>query len=263
MKRHLRLNFYFYLLFIFSVPLMMSCAGTHKKMVSGETGISEKKEANLLKAIKTNANDNLAYFQLSKLSFHRADYAKALMFADSSLSKNPDYLPASVLKGKILCQLERYREACNTFVRVLERDEEGLYVREIGGTVGLLYKISQLTKGEFNDAGPHFTPDGSRILFQSDRNGNWDIFSMNPLGGNIVPVVTDSMNQEDPVPSPTGDWVYYTQNQSVESKNRDIYRINLKSKEKGIVVSGLSDDWYPAPAPDGKWLFFEIGRAHV
>jgi len=243
---------------LFFLFFLIGCAGTQKNVPSRETAIQKKERSKVLQYLKSNPNDPLAYFQLAKLSYQGSDYSQALVYLDSTLSKNSDSQPAHLLKGKIFCQLEEYKQACSEFVRLLEHDSEGLYVREVGGTVGILYKISQLTKGDFNDASPHFMPDGNQILFQSDRNGNWDIFSMNPMGGNIVGVVVDSMNQEFPVPTATGDWVYYTQNQAVETKFRDIYRVQPSSKKKEIVVSGLSDDWYPAPSENR--LFFVSNR---
>ncbi len=243
---------------LFFLFLLIGCAGTQKNAPLKESAIQKKEQSKALKFLENNPNDPLAYFKLAKLSYQKEDYSKALIYLDSTLNKNPDYKPGQLLKGKTLCQLEDYKQACSEFIHLLEQDSEGLYVREVGGTVGVLYKISQLTQGNFNDANPHFLPDGSQVLFQSDRNGNWDIFSMNPMGGNITGVVVDSMDQEFPVPTATGDWVYYTQNQAVETKFRDIYRVQLSSKKKEIVVSGLSDDWYPAP--NGQELFFVSNR---
>ncbi|NOY78182.1 MAG: hypothetical protein GXO76_09985 [Calditrichaeota bacterium] len=243
---------------LFFLFIFVGCAGTRKNAPSREAAIQKKEQSKVLRYLKNNPNDPLAYFQLAKLSYQGNNYSQALVYLDSTLSKNPDYQPAYLLKGKTLCQLEEYKQACSAFVRLLEQDSEGLYVREVGGTVGILYKISQLTKGDFNDASPHFMPDGSQILFQSDRKGNWDIFSMNPMGGNILGVVVDSMNQEFPVPAPAGDWVYYTQNQGAETKFRDIYRVQPSSGKREKVVSGLSDDWYPAP--DANQVFFVSNR---
>ncbi len=255
MKTNIPYKTFISLLFLL---FLIGCAGTQKKAPSRETAVQKKDQIKALNYLKNNPNDPLAYFQLAKLSYQQENYSQALIYLDSTLHKNSNYKPARLLKGKTLCQLGNYKQACSEFVGLLEHDSEGLYVREVGGTVGILYKISQLTKGNFNDVSPHFMPDGSQVLFQSDRNGNWDIFSMNPVGGNIAGVVVDSMDQEFPVPTATGDWVYYTQNQAVETKFRDIYRIQLSSKKKEIVVSGLSDDWYPAPNEDQ--LFFVSNR---
>jgi len=255
MKKHSLYGTFISLFFLF---FLIGCAGTRKNVPSKEVLIQEKEQNQALKYLESNPNDPLAYFKLAKLSYQKKDYSKALVYLDSTISKNPDYKPGQLLKGKVLCQLGDYKQACSEFIHLLEQDSEGLYVREVGGTVGVLYKISQLTQGNFNDANPHFLPRGDQVLFQSDRNGNWDIFSMNPMGGAITAVVIDSMNQEFPVPAGMGDWVYYTQNQAVESKFRDIYRVQLSSKKKEIVVGGLSDDWYPAPA--GQELFFVSNR---
>jgi Tol biopolymer transport system component len=34
------------------------------------------------------------------------------------------------------------------------------------------------------NAYPSFSPDGTKVLFQSDRTGNWEVFVMNADGSN-------------------------------------------------------------------------------
>jgi TolB protein len=183
-----------------------------------------------------------------------------LSAVDSILAKKPNYKPALFLKGKILCQTGQEKEACTQFVQLLEADAEVLYVPEVGRIVGLLHPITKLTRGAFDDAQPRFFPSGEKIVFQSNRNGNWDLFEMNTVGGEIKPLLTDSLDQENPVPDFSGEWLYFTQNQGKETRYRDIFRLNVKTDAKENVVSGLSDDWYPAPGPKGQWLFFVSNR---
>jgi Tol biopolymer transport system component len=45
----------------------------------------------------------------------------------------------------------------------------------------------------YNNAAPTWSPDGSQIAFLSDRNGQWEIWTMNADGGNQQPLVTAEM----------------------------------------------------------------------
>ena len=42
--------------------------------------------------------------------------------------------------------------------------------------------LKQLTDGPGDDSGPTWSPDGSKIVFESGRLGNWDVFIMNADG---------------------------------------------------------------------------------
>ena len=44
------------------------------------------------------------------------------------------------------------------------------------------------------DDTPSWSPDGSRIVFDSDRSGKWQIYTMGPAGGNLVRITTTSMD---------------------------------------------------------------------
>lgn len=44
-------------------------------------------------------------------------------------------------------------------------------------------KATQLTTHPAHDTRPVWSPDGSKIVFASDRNGNFDIFVMDKEGG--------------------------------------------------------------------------------
>ncbi len=249
-------------LVVFSLVLG-GCAGTGKKKSSSPVAserLTRKEEAKLLKELKKNPADYLTRLKLANLAFQQANYPRALGFVDSVLAKKPGYKPALFLKGKILCQTGEEKQACQQFVQLLEADTEGLYVAQVGGLVGVLHPISQLTQGNFDDAQPRFFPSGNKIAFQSNRNGNWDLFEMNPEGGEVKPLLVDSLNQENPVPDWTGNYLYFTQNQGRETQFRDIYRLNLQTGDRQSVVSGLSDDWYPAPGVKGTWLFFVSNR---
>jgi Tol biopolymer transport system component len=60
---------------------------------------------------------------------------------------------------------------------------------------------------------PAWSPDGSRIAFVSDREGNYnyDIYTMSSGdGGDVRRLTADETQEADPVWSPDGNWIAYT-----------------------------------------------------
>ena len=56
-------------------------------------------------------------------------------------------------------------------------------------------KATQLTTHPAHDTRPIWSPDGSKIAFASDRNGNFDIFIMDMEGGSPKQLTTHSANE--------------------------------------------------------------------
>jgi Tol biopolymer transport system component len=54
--------------------------------------------------------------------------------------------------------------------------------------------VQQLTDNDHYDENPVWSPDGTRIAFESDRDGGWEIFVMNADGTNVVTTNQRGMN---------------------------------------------------------------------
>ncbi|MEP6985480.1 MAG: hypothetical protein ABI970_07775 [Chloroflexota bacterium] len=78
--------------------------------------------------------------------------------------------------------------------------------------------IDQLTSAGGSSYTPSWSPDGSRIVFASDRNGDSDIFIMDPNGQNYSLLTSDSTSTsngaEDRTPAfnPAGQMLIFTSN---------------------------------------------------
>ena len=55
--------------------------------------------------------------------------------------------------------------------------------------------IQQLTDSPRFDENPVWSPDGSLIAFQTERDGNFEIYVMNPDGSNQHPLATSSSDE--------------------------------------------------------------------
>ncbi len=73
---------------------------------------------------------------------------------------------------------------------------------------------AQLTNNATGDLQPHFSPDGSKIVFTAQRDGNDEIYEMNADGTNPVRLTNDSHDDESPSFSPDGSTIIFDSNRS-------------------------------------------------
>jgi len=63
--------------------------------------------------------------------------------------------------------------------------------------------LTRLTDHPADDWGPSWSPDGLRLVFTSDRDGDNEIYVMDIDGGNVVQMTHNSARDTWPVWSPT------------------------------------------------------------
>ena len=96
------------------------------------------------------------------------------------------------------------------------------------------------------------------IAFESNRNGNSQIFTMNPDGSNVVQLTDDPSSATDTLPSisPNGHTVVY---QSDVSGTDQIWAINGDGTNPRQLTSDDSNV-QPTFSPDGKKIAFDSDR---
>jgi len=91
------------------------------------------------------------------------------------------------------------------FASTQHRTTADIYARPVGSSA-----LRQLTNNPANDAMPFPSPDGRRIAFASDRNGNWDIFVMPATGGPAVQVTNTGAHELHPSFSADGNKLVFS-----------------------------------------------------
>ena len=110
------------------------------------------------------------------------------------------------------------------------------------------------TRGEI---GPQYSPDGSRIAFQSDRTGNSEIWLCNGDGSNPVQLTSLKSSSGTPRWFPDGKRIVFD---SVNEKQIDIYVIDTDTRVPRRLTNDPSDDGTASVSPDGKWIYFASTR---
>jgi TolB protein len=105
----------------------------------------------------------------------------------------------------------------------------------------------RLTNRPGFDGGPHFSPDGSKIVFYGkSAQGYYDIFIMDADGNNIINLTEDAVEDYSPSWSPDGKWIGLTRG---DSKNYDVWIIHLETKIKTRLTTNPRRDESPIWQP--------------
>ena len=111
----------------------------------------------------------------------------------------------------------------------------------------------------------HFdvSPDGERLLFNSDRSGNMDLWMMPIESGEMIPLTSGSDLDWHPRWSPDGEDVAFY---SSRTGRREIFVMRLGGGPAVQLTSSESDDtefFFPEWSPDGNEIAFTARRARV
>jgi TolB protein len=101
------------------------------------------------------------------------------------------------------------------------------------------------------DSAPAYSPDGHRIAFESDADGDMEIYVMDADGGDVRQVTRNAVHDEGPVFSPDGTRIVFTR--GPDNADGDIWTMNADgSGERQLTTSPGRDespDWQPLPDP--------------
>ncbi len=112
-----------------------------------------------------------------------------------------------------------------------------------------------LTSGDALDVSPSWSPDGSKIVFISDRAGRPHVYVMNSDGSGQRKISSMSMDHGSPKFSPDGQQIAF-------EANPGPWRIYVMAADgSGVrkVTDGPGSDEHPSWSPDGRTLVYSSG----
>ncbi|HET6770355.1 MAG TPA: hypothetical protein VFH75_01780 [Actinomycetota bacterium] len=113
--------------------------------------------------------------------------------------------------------------------------------------------LIRLTRNDVADFDPSWSPDGSRIVFRSQRDGNDEIYVMRENGSGARNITHNPAVDWGPEWSADGQWIAFN---SGRDSNRDLHGFVVDPR--GNQLRSLGDLFveYPSWSPDGKRIAF-------
>jgi Tol biopolymer transport system component len=109
-----------------------------------------------------------------------------------------------------------------------------------------------------NGYGAFFSPDGTKIAFTSERDGNYEIYVMNADGTNQTNLTKSPVSDSSPLSwSPDGKKIAFG---SDRDGNSEIYIMNVDGGNQIRLTSSTFEDFAPSFSPDGTKIAFNSDR---
>ena len=122
------------------------------------------------------------------------------------------------------------------------------------------WETRRFSAGAGSSTYPRPSPDGRWIAFQSDSDGDFDIYIVNRTGGQLQRLTNNSVWDRLPAWSPAGDWLVFSSDARGD-QTLDLYQIRPNGDDLQPLYS---DGWRNSHArysPDGNTIAFTAGPA--
>jgi hypothetical protein len=131
-------------------------------------------------------------------------------------------------------------------------DAREVYVMDASGS-----GPTNLTNNPAYDGEARWSPDGSQLVFTSDRTGNEEIFVMDAGGANVRPLTENSAMDTEPSWSPDGAKIVF---ESTRDGNVEVYVMDANGGPATRLTNDPADDNEPTWSPDGTRILFHSAR---
>jgi len=163
---------------------------------------------------------------------------------------------ALLWNNQFAVNFDAYQVAADTKVAFISREdgeESELWVMNADDT-----NLTRLTNTAGTELDPQLSPDGTRIAFASDMNGDFNIYVIDVDGSNLTQITDSPFTQGSPTWSPDGMQIAYVSNQD---GNDNIYIGNVDGTDAEQLTTNSESDYSPAWSPDGMQIAFWSSRA--
>ncbi len=141
------------------------------------------------------------------------------------------------------------------FSKILTSESDGItywqiLLSDVDGT-----DVTRLSPDNVNDFQPAWSPDGDRIAFSSDRDGDNEIYVMNAAGSGVVRLTDDTDDDSCPVWSPDGSRIAFISTGNYWSyKSYEVYVMNSDGSNVVRLTNNSIKEVNLSWSPDGTTL---------
>jgi Tol biopolymer transport system component len=119
--------------------------------------------------------------------------------------------------------------------------------------------LTNLTNSPGNEETAAWSPNGSRIAFDRNVDGNFDIYVMNTDGSAVVQLTSDEAHDKRPEWSPDGSLIIF---ERFDSDGGDIFVMDANGEDERPLYESDSNEGVPVWSPDEEWIAFRSDRDH-
>jgi serine/threonine-protein kinase len=116
----------------------------------------------------------------------------------------------------------------------------------------------RLTTHEATDMYPQVSPDGRRIVFVSNRDGDFEVFVIDINGDNLRQVTSNAVVDRIPSWSPDGRWIIFSSD-TRGNGSHDLYQVRPDGSELTLIYSDGKRNSHPRWSADDRYIIFTGG----
>ena len=255
--------------FIFLLVSLWSCSGSKGQLDEIPEFQDEQLQSQveeLQDKISENPQNPAYRTQLAELYQQNGRNADALVVFEEGLALNPNDQELKYEYAQLASRIGATRKALTAYKEILQSSSGSDYLDRIAPQFVDAFAITKLTTASSNEAFGSFSKDGDRIVYQSDQDGNWDLFEFTLSSQSTKQLTATPEHEENPALHPNGNIIAYTstkedaRNVEYDLKVRDIFLFDMVNNRHTNVTLNSSDDWNPKYSKDGNYISFVSER---
>ncbi|MCB8983590.1 MAG: MFS transporter [Ardenticatenaceae bacterium] len=98
-----------------------------------------------------------------------------------------------------------------------------------------------------------WSPDGKRLVYCGERNGQYDVYAVSAKGGPETQLTDEPGLDDGPEYSPSGEHIWFN---SVRGGLMQIWRMEADGSHPTHIIKEEANCWFPHVSPDGKWVAY-------
>jgi TolB protein len=98
-----------------------------------------------------------------------------------------------------------------------------------------------------------WSPDGKRLAYCAERNGQYDIYTISVDGGEETQLTNLPGLDDGPEYSPDGKYIWFN---SVRSGLMQVWRMEADGSNPTHMVQEEANGWFPHVSPDNQWVVY-------
>jgi len=242
--------------------LFMACSASKKGIESvTEESANPSPIEQLVSVAQKDTTNEQALLKVADAYAKNNQDDEANIWYDKALKNEPENVAASLGKAEILLRAGKKRDGYGLYLKALMLDKESKIVPQIAMKLGQPFVIEQITHTNADNGAPSFSPDGKMLAFQSDRDGNMEIYLLDIATNYEKRLTNHPARDEFPKFSPKGKVIVFasTRDDTLSNSNmklREIYITDIDGQKLARVTANDADDWYPSFNAKGEQVLF-------